>query len=483
MAEEEKLNILFAASEVFPFAKTGGLADVASALPKALAKLGCKVKVIMPKYAQIDEIKYDLKFVCDLPNGGAVKKGRLKGNLVEFYFVEYEHYFGRNSLYGENGVDYPDNAERFIYFSKSVLDFTRLLGFKPDIIHCNDWQTALIPVYISSLYKDPFFADTRTLFTVHNLAYQGIFSKQNMYATGLPWSYFEKDKLEYWDKLNFMKGGLVFSDLLSTVSETYAKEIQSSYDYGWGLEGVLRSRKADLFGILNGIDAKEWSPETDKYIANKYGPLSMERKLENKKLLAGKCGLPFKPGTPLCGMVSRFAGQKGFDILVPALELLLQEDIQFVIQGIGDRRYNAMFTSLRKRYPEKIAVVYKFDERIAHLIYAGADLFLVPSRYEPCGLSQLISFKYGTVPVVRKTGGLADSVQNFEPGSGGGTGFVFKEYSSAALLEAVKRAAGVYKNQKVWKKLIIKDMGLEFSWDASAEKYLELYKKALLKKR
>ncbi|OGF49632.1 MAG: starch synthase [Candidatus Firestonebacteria bacterium RIFOXYA2_FULL_40_8] len=483
MAEKEKLNILFVSSEVVPFAKTGGLADVSSALPKALTKLGCNVKVIMPKYSKIDEVKYDLKFVCDLPNGGAIKKSKLRGSSVEFYFVEYEHYFGRNGLYGENGSDYSDNAERFIFFSKCVLDFARFSGFQPDIIHCNDWQTALIPVYISSLRTDPFFKNTATVLTVHNMAYQGIFSKQTMYATGLSWDYFTRDKLEYWDQINFMKGGLVFADIINTVSETYAKEIQSGYDYGWGLEGILQNRKDDLFGILNGIDAKVWSPEADKYLTKKYGLLTIGKKLENKKLLAEKCGLPFKPGTPLLGMVSRFADQKGFDIIGPAMDILMKSDVQFIIQGIGDQRCNDMFAAFQKKYPEKFAVVLRFDERIAHLIYAGADMFLMPSRFEPCGLSQLISFKYGTVPVVRETGGLADSVINYEPKNGKGTGFVFKDYSPWAMLDAVKRAVTVYQNKKSWVKLIIKDMELDFSWDKSAEKYVELYNKALLKRR
>jgi starch synthase len=478
MAEKEMLNILFAASEVFPFAKTGGLADVASALPKALAELGCAVKVIMPLYSKIDEIKYDLKYFCDLPNGGAIKKSRLRGSAVEYYFVEYAHYFGRNSLYGENGSDFTDNAERFIFFSKAVLDFARLSGVKPDIIHCNDWQTALVPVYLSLLRADTFFKNTGTVLTVHNLAYQGIFNKQTMYASGLPWDYFTRDKLEYWDQVNFMKGGLVFADILNTVSETYARQIQADYDYGWGLEGVLRNRKNDLFGILNGIDSKEWNPETDKYILIKYGHLSHGKKLENKKKLAERCSLPFRPETPLLGIVSRFAAQKGFDIIGAAMDSLMQNDIQLVVQGMGDKRYNDMFLAYREKYPDKLAVVFRYDERIAHLIYAGSDMFLMPSRFEPCGLSQLISFKYGTIPIVRATGGLADSVKDYAPKNGAGTGFVFREYSPLAMLEAVKRALEAYKNKNSWAKLVVKAMKLEFSWADSAKKYIKLYKKA-----
>jgi len=319
--------------------------------------------------------------------------------------------------------------------------------------------------------------------TVHNLAYQGIFKKQVMYATGLPWNYFTRDRLEYWDQLNFMKGGLVFADIINTVSETYAKEIQSSYDYGWGLEGVLLNRKNDLYGILNGIDPKEWDPAEDKYLENKYSILTPGKKLKNKKLLMEKCGLPFRPEVPLIGIVSRFADQKGFDILGTAMDLLMANDVQLVVQGMGDKRYNDMFSSFQKKYPDKLAVVFKFDERIAHLIYAGADMFLMPSRFEPCGLSQLISFKYGTVPVVRDTGGLSDSVINYDIKSGKGTGFVFKEYSPWAMLDAVKTAISVYKNKRMWAKLLIKDMALDFSWDISAKKYLELYKEALAKQR
>lgn len=476
------MNILFVTSEAVPFAKTGGLADVSSALPKALSKLDCNVKVILPKYACIDEQKFDLQFVCDLQNGGAIKKCRLKGNPVEFFFVEYEHYFGRGALYGEHGSDYPDNAERFIFFSRAVLDFARLTGFKPDVIHCNDWQTALIPVYLEMLKGDTFFKNTGTVMTIHNLAYQGIFHKDTMYATGLPWGFFTRDRLEYWDHLNFMKGGLVFSDIISTVSETYATEIRSSYDYGWGLEGVLQARKADLFGILNGID-KDWSPETDKYLTKKYDILTLGKKLENKKLLSSKVGLPFKPETPLFGIVSRFADQKGFDILGAAMDLLLQNNIQLVIQGVGEQRYSEMFNGFKAKYPDKLGVVCSFDERIAHLIYAGSDMFLMPSRYEPCGLSQLISYRYGTVPVVRETGGLADSVKDYDPKTGKGTGFVFKYYSPWALLDAIKRATEVYMKKELWVKLIAGDMKLDFSWDISAGKYYELYRKVILKRK
>ena len=483
MSADENIKILFVASEVFPFAKTGGLADVASALPKALSKINCNVKVILPKYSTIDAIKYDLEFVCELPNGGAVKKCKLKGSTVEFFFIEYEYYFGRKALYGENGADYADNAERYIYFCKAVLDFARVTGFKPDVIHCNDWQAALIPVYLETLRKDPFFKNTGTVMTIHNLAYQGIFHKDTMYATGLPWSFFTRDRLEYWDHLNFMKGGLVFADIVNTVSETYAREIQSSYDYGWGLEGILQARKHDVYGILNGIDSRDWSPATDKYLTNKFDILSIGRKLENKKLLSGKVGVPFKPGTPLIGIVSRFADQKGFDIIGQALELLLQNDIQLVAQGVGEQRYFEMFRKFRLKYPDKISVVESFNERIAHLIYAGADMFLMPSRFEPCGLSQLISYRYGTIPIVRETGGLADSVKNYDPKTGQGTGFVFKNYSPWSLLDAVSRAGEVYRTKELWARLILKDMKLDFSWDISAGKYLELYKKIIVKRK
>ncbi len=478
MADNRKLNILFVATEAVPFAKTGGLADVAAALPEALSKLGCTVKVILPKYAAIKEDLYNLKYVRDLSNGGAVKSCKLKGSPVEYIFIEYDYYFGRPGLYGENGADYPDNAERFIFFSRAVLDFAKLSGFKPDIIHCNDWQAALIPVYLANKRDDPFFKKTGTVMTIHNLAYQGIFHKDTMYATGLPWSYFTRDRLEYWDYFNFMKGGLVFADVINTVSETYAKEIQSSYEYGWGLEGVLQIRKSDVYGILNGIDSKVWNPKTDRYLAKKYDSLTIGKKLQNKKMITGKMGLPFLPETPLLGIVSRFADQKGFDILGQALEHLLQNDLQLAVQGVGEQRYLDMFNGFCAKYPDKISVFPDFDEKTAHLIYAGADVFLMPSLFEPCGLSQLISYKYGTVPVVRETGGLADSVKNYEAKTGKGTGFVFKNYSPLSLLDAVKRALEIYQKKELWGKLVFKDMRLDFSWDISAEKYFELYKKA-----
>ncbi|MEK6557757.1 MAG: glycogen/starch synthase, partial [Candidatus Margulisiibacteriota bacterium] len=416
------MKIAFVSSEVVPFAKTGGLADVAGALPNELCKLGHEVSVFMPLYKCINRENYKLKpllsdIAIDL--GDEVVLGNafsctLRGGKTRIIFIEQEDFFNRAGLYQSEGKDFEDNAERFIYFSRAVLEICKRLDWKPNIVHCNDWQTGLIPVYLKSLYAhDPFFSEIRSIFTIHNLAYQGVFHKSFMEKTGLSWDLFTMDKLEFWGKLNFLKSGLVFSDLVTTVSERYSQEIQTE-EYGAGLNGVLRGRKNDLFGIINGVDYKIFSPEKDTLIYKNYSSKSLEKKLENKKYLQKQVGLRSRKGVPLFGIISRLADQKGFDILSEVMESFMQLNCQLILLGTGEPKYHKLFEGLEAKYPSKLKALLKFDATMAQQIYAGCDLFLMPSRYEPCGLGQLISLKYGTIPVVRETGGLADTIIDFD---------------------------------------------------------------------
>lgn len=486
------LKILFVASEMVPFAKTGGLADVAGALPKALKDQGHDIRVMMPKYGVIKDRRFNLRSVIRLmeiriPMGGEVKIASVKSGFtprsrVQTYFLEYKSYFGREGLYGatKTGRDYPDNAERFILFCRGVLETLKMLYWQPDIIHCNDWQMALIPLYLKTLYKDDeFFKDTKTLLTIHNLAYQGNFDPSAVKKAGLDEAIFYPGSgVEFYGKFSFLKSGIVHADVLSTVSRRYAQEIQSLPEYGYGLEVVLKSRSEDLYGIVNGIDYQVWNPETDTLIPHNYSPEDPTGKLENKKALVEGQKMPFQAGVPLIGIISRLADQKGFDILAGALDDIMKLDVQFVLLGTGDRSYHRLFNQVGRRFPQNMGINLNFDNRLAHLIEAGADAFLMPSRYEPCGLNQLYSLKYGTIPIVRETGGLADTIINFNPKTGEGTGFVFRDYSSQALYKAVARAVRTFKNQVQWKKLMGNAMAQDFSWEASAEKYAELYQKA-----
>lgn len=456
------MKILFIASEVVPFAKTGGLADVAGSLPKALKEIGHDVRIYMPKYKGVE--------------------GRGKGiaGIVPIYFYENEKYFGsREELYQVKGVDYPDNLERFSAFCQSVFPFLKKLKWQPDIIHCNDWQSALVIAYLKILYKDdPFFKRTAAVYSVHNLGYLGLFPKEKLAATGLGPDQFKPEALEFWGNIALTKAGFVYADVINTVSETYAKEIQTE-EFGHGLDGLLRYRSKDVYGIINGLDYDIWNPATDKSIPKRYSPATLSLKDENKKELQVQNNLPLKKETPVIGMITRLADQKGFDILSGAIDQIMQEKCQLVILGTGDQKYHDLLKKTKKNYPDQIGVNLKFDAMLAELIYAGSDLFLMPSRYEPCGLGQLISFKYGVVPIVRKTGGLADTVHDYNPKTGEGEGFVFEEYSSRALLSTVKRALETFHKKTLWKPLQEKVMDLDYSWDASAKKYVSLYMKAL----
>ncbi len=490
-----QFKICFVSSEVEPFAKTGGLADVSGALPVALKNLEQDIRVMMPNYKSINERKYVLREVIRLKEvvvelGGVqqVANGKtafLPDSKVHVYFLHLPEYFDRKDLYVDSatGKEFEDNAERFAYFSKAVLETLKLLYWQPDVIHCNDWHTSLIPFYLKTHYKDDeFFQNTRTVLTIHNLAYQGSFPLEKAEKIGIDPEYVKPGgALEFQGKINFLKAGILFADILNTVSERYAEEISSDPEYGYGLEQFLQMRKDDLYGILNGVDYTNWNPETDRFIPYNYSVDTLDQKVLNKQALCKATLLKFQKEVPLIGMISRLSDQKGFDLLEAVADDLMKLKVQLVILGLGDPKYHQMLEKLAKKYPGRVSVNLRFDNKLAHLIEAGADIFLMPSRYEPCGLNQLYSLKYGTVPVVRETGGLADTIKNFDPKTGEGNGFTFKEYAGSAMLDAIKRAVETFKDKETWRKLQITGMKQNFSWDISARKYLELYEKVVEK--
>jgi len=487
------LHILIASSEVVPFAKTGGLADVAGALPGALARMGHRVSVVTPYYRRTREGGFPVKPAgVDLrvPVGGQVLPGRvlrgaMPGSKATVYFVDAPELYDRAELYGIPKGDYADNATRFIFFSRAVLELARTLRPAPDVIHANDWQSGLVPVYLKSLYRDVRAAGEGTgcLFTVHNLAYGGLFWHYDMELTGLPWMLFNWRQLEFHGKLGLLKGGLVFADSINTVSPRYAEEIQTE-EFGCGLEGVLAERKADLFGVINGIDYSHWSPEKDKLLPARYSAGKLAGKARCKAALQKLYGLPARKDVPLVGLVGRLAEQKGVDILTEALGgELLERDLQFVLLGTGNAKYHALLEKLGKKYPKKAGIRIAFDNKIAHLIEAGSDMFLMPSRYEPCGLNQLISLRYGTVPVVRATGGLADTITDATADPKEGNGFSFEPYTAEALADAVTRALALYSDKRAWRRLVLRGMKQDWSWDRSAREYVALYERCATRAR
>ncbi|MBZ0179013.1 MAG: glycogen synthase GlgA [Melioribacteraceae bacterium] len=492
MAAAKKLKILFVTSEVVPFIKTGGLADVSSALPQKLQELGHQVRIVVPKYGAIDERKYKIHEVVRLKdlttNIGekevvfSLRSSFLVGQKarVQIYFLDNEDYFGkRHSLYSDplTGKDFPDNDERFILLAKSVFELIKKLGWVPDIIHCNDWQCGLIPAYLKTIYSDdPTFSQVKTLFTIHNLEFQGVFPKTSFSKTGLPNELNKEAGVIHKSKLNFMKSGLLFADTINTVSSTYSKEICSK-ELGAGLDKVLCKRKKDIFGIINGIDSATWNPEKDKKIAKRYSAKNLEDKIHNKKSLAEKFGYEYNAETPVIGMISRLYDGKGFDLIKKAFRELMKMDVHFILLGTGDKKYHKFFEEAQTKYSKKFSCYLGFDDELAHLIEAGADMFLMPSKYEPCGLNQMYSLVYGTIPIVRETGGLADTVENFDEKSGNGTGFVFKKYDSTEMLKEIKRAVKIYKTEPdTWQKIMKAGMKSNFTWMNSAKNYVELYK-------
>jgi starch synthase len=480
------MKILFAASEAAPFAKTGGLADIVGSLPPAIASLGHDVRVVLPRYRQVDSKTFALKPVTtfSVPLGAwkercDVFESSLSGDLA-VYFINKDIFYDRPGLYGTAKADYPDNAERFIFFSRAVLELCCAVNFKPDIIHCNDWQTGLIPLYLKQFYRGTrALHQSKTVFTVHNLGYQGTFSPKDMRLTGLGWDVFTPEGIEFWGKINFLKAGLAYSDIITTVSRTYSREIQTP-EYGCGLEGVLAKRAGDLYGIVNGIDYKEWDPARDHAIPKTFNASKPERKAECKKALQALVGLP-AGDEPLVGMVTRLADQKGLDILTDALPKIMSLRLQLVILGTGDEKYHKILTAAARSYPDRMRVLLQYDDKLAKNIYAGCELFLMPSRYEPCGLGQMIAFRYGAVPVVRKTGGLTDTVADYNPKTGRGTGFVFEKYSAPALVACLRRALQVYGDKERWTRLMQNGMKQDFSWERSAKEYVKVYRKAVRK--
>ena len=484
-----KLKVLLVASEAVPFAKTGGLADVVGSLPGALMKLGCEVAIVLPKYKSISPEKFKLKLEVkgmNVPMGmgdmaADILSTRLGSTPGTAYFIQNDRYFDREGFYGALEGDYHDNAERFAFFSRAVFEMLKSLRWYPDILHLNDWQTGLAAVYLKTLYKsDPHFASIRSLFTIHNMAYQGLFPKYILPMTGIGWEEFQHDKLEFYDQINYLKAGLVYADALNTVSPSYAQEIKTE-EFGHGLQGVLGSRASSLHGILNGIDYDEWNPATDKEIPAQYTLKNYDKKEASKKKLTEELKLPFKPNVPVVGLVSRLVDQKGLDLISEVIEGFLEMDVQFVVLGTGESRYHELFEGLRQRYPSKFAAVLKFDGLLSKLVYAGSDIFLMPSRFEPCGLGQMIAMKYGTIPIVRRTGGLADTVENLSLDGRKGTGFTFDQYRPQELLFVIRRAIEAFHQPKLWKELVQRAMKQDFSWDVSAGKYMELYGKMLEK--
>lgn len=474
------MNILFVSSEVSPFAKTGGLGDVSEILPMSLNKLGENCSVITPFYRLVRKNGYSPEIVKkDIRLKIGAKDYTFDLMVIDhkktkFYFIKNDGLYDREHLYGVPGGDYDDNMMRFGLFSRAVLASIPYIG-RPDIIHCNDWQSGPIPMYIKKVFTDnPDYKETRILFTIHNIAYQGLFSKDVLPLLDIPEDLFNQDGIEFWGKVSFMKAGLIYSDAISTVSEGYSREILTR-EFGCGLDGLLSSRKDVLYGIINGADYSTWNPGNDKFLAKNYGADTLEDKKECKKDLVNEFGIPFDDNKPLIGMITRLAEQKGVDLIVEAMEELIEMGANFVILGTGDERYNELFKKFGTKYKSKAGARVAFNNALAHKIEAGSDMFLMPSRYEPCGLNQMYSLKYGTVPVVRATGGLDDTIEDFDTHTLKGNGFKFKKATREDMLEAVKRAVEVYKDKDMWRTLQKNGLKNDFSWEASAKKYIELY--------
>jgi starch synthase len=480
------MKIAFVCSEAVPFAKTGGLADVAGSLPKSLEHLGCEVKLFIPKYYSISESEFGLHYnweIGEIPikiknhtRYAHVYQSILPGSSVEVNFIDCPHYFHRDQIY----TDGFDEDERFILFCRGVIETIQRLKWPPDVIHCNDWQTGLIPLYLKENYAwDSLFKKTASIFTIHNIGYQGRFSRNSVKNALIEEElFYPESPIEYHGDFSFMKTAIMYSDVINTVSNTYAKEILTP-EFGGGMETVLQQREKDLFGILNGVDYSEWNPEIDKFLPHHYNLSSLEEKIKNKEYLLNKFGLKFNISVPVIGIVSRMVSQKGFDLVEEASPELMQLNAQWIILGSGEDRYEEMFRNLQESYPDKVGVYIGFNNELSHLVEAGVDMFLMPSLYEPCGLNQIYSLKYGTIPVVRKVGGLADTVLDwFETKLNNeetGNGFTFSNYNFKALLETVKKAIDIFADKKTWKTIQTNGMKENFSWETSAGKYLDLY--------
>jgi starch synthase len=481
------MKVVIIASEAVPFAKTGGLADVAGSLPRALEKLGHTPTLILPCYSRAWKADLPLRstgLTLRIPVGSAIVEGhvhaaKLPGSEVDVYLIDQPGYFDRDGIYQRGGVDYPDNCERFVFFDRAALETVRLLDLQPEILHCNDWQTGLIPVYLEELYRARAgFASVGTLLTIHNLAYQGTFWHWDMPLTGLDWRLFNWQQLEFHGRLNFLKAGLVFADLLNTVSPTYAREIQTP-EFGSGLDGLLRARRRDLRGIVNGIDTTVWNPRTDPMVACRFDLDDFAAgKAACKAQLQRRAGLPERPDVPLLAQIGRLDPQKGWDLIAAMADDLLRGDVQLVVLGTGQQHYHELLGRLAAQHAGKVRAFLEFSEPLAHQVEAGADIFLMPSVYEPGGLNQLYSLTYGTVPVVRATGGLADTVVDMMPqtlADGTATGFTFDEPTPRSMRSAIDRALAVWPDRETWGRLVRAGMRSDWSWDRSAKAYVQLY--------
>jgi len=484
------MDILFLSSEVTPYAKTGGLADVAGSLPGALSRLGINVSVGLPLYRSVTEGSFQRQLVLKglkVPLAGQTLVANVHATETEdgvpVYFFEREDLFDRPNLYRTPEGDYYDNLERFAFFSRAALLFARATGMGFDVIHCHDWQTGLIPAYLSTLFRtDPFFSFTATLFTIHNIGYQGLFAREKLSVCGLPSETYHPEGVEYWGSISLLKAGIVYSDAVTTVSPTYSREIQTS-EFGLGMEGILTNKSAVLYGILNGADYSVWDPAIDPHIASNYDSDHLSEKVVNKAALLKETGLESSLlERPVLGMTSRLSRQKGCDLLVPMLEELARRKVGLVILGEGEERYERSLREAAEEYPGNFSVTIGFDETLAHRIMAGVDMFLVPSLYEPCGLTQMYALKYGTVPVVRATGGLEDTIEDFDPQTKTGNGFKFGPYDAKAFLSSIQRGMDLYSDQTTWEILMRKGMAADFSWKRSGERYVSLYE-SLLKAR
>ena len=477
-------RVLIIGSEALPFSKTGGLADVLGALPAALARLGWDVTVAIPKYrggadgtllerfpVTVGGFTRDVSFIEAPLDDGA-----------RAWLVDCPDLFDRDALYGTGGTDYPDNARRFAMLVRAAFEFAGRQASPPSIVHAHDWQAGLAPVYLKTLYAaHPMLGGVPSVFTIHNLAYQGLFDGDWLPRLDLGWELFTMARLEYWGRMSFLKGGINFAEIVTTVSPRYAQEIQTP-ELGFGFDGILRQRRANLVGILNGIDPREWDPARDRFLPEPYGVQTLAGKKAAKAAVLGRYGLPTDEAAmkrPLVGMVSRMVDQKGLDLIAALAGRLLALDACFVVLGTGEARYQDFWRALAARAPMRVGVNIGFDEGLAHLVEGGADIFLMPSRFEPCGLNQMYSMRYGTVPVVHGVGGLADTVVNYAPGNTRSTGFVMAAYTRAALVEALNRALVVYADPRAWPTLQMAGMQQDFSWDRSAQEYVKIYERAI----
>lgn len=473
------MNILFAASEAVPFIKTGGLGDVIGSLPKALKNKKLNVKVVLPLYSSIlNKYAEDMNYVSDITVELSWRKlycgiFEMEHEGVEFYFIDNQQYFNRESAYG-----YDDDLERFAFFSKAVLAMLPKIGFKPDVIHAHDWHTGLLPLFLKAFYSgDSFYRGIKTVFTIHNLHYQGVFGREKLGdVLGLDESYFNSESIEYHGDINCMKAGIVYSDKLTTVSKTYSEEIKQPY-FGEGLEGILRARESDLTGIVNGLDYELYNPEKDKNIAVHYSAKTLSKKSENKLKLQKELGLEEDPKVPVLGLVSRLVDAKGIDLILHIMEELLHtSDVQMVLLGTGDKRYEDSLRYMENKYRGRVVSYIGFRVDLSHRIYAGADMLLMPSKFEPCGLSQLIALRYGTIPIVRETGGLNDTVSPYSEKAKEGNGFTFKHFNAHDMMHVIKEALEYYGNEKVWKHIVKNAMKSDYSWEKSAKDYIALYR-------